>query len=157
MQVVKNFSANITLAIGASPIMSDAPLDFPPLANLPLPHSCVLNLGTLTTDLFKAYETALSEYNKAGWPIVLDPVGAGATEFRAQAVTDCLERGYVDVIKGNLSEVMAVAEWKGGKSRGVDSIDAGNLDDRCRLARFLAQRESRSSNLCNSDFQEISY
>ena len=121
--------------------MSEAPLDFPPLANLPSPHSCVLNLGTLTEDLFQAYGTALFEYNKAGWPIILDPVGAGATKFRAQAVTDCLEKGYVDIIKGNLGEVMAVAGWHGGKSRGVDSIDAGNLDDRCRLAVFLARRE----------------
>jgi hydroxyethylthiazole kinase-like sugar kinase family protein len=127
--------------------MSEAPSDFPPFANLPSPHSCVLNIGTLTTDLFKAYDVALSEYNKASWPIVLDPVGAGATEFRAQAVTYCLEKGYVDVIKGNLGEVMAVAEWKGGKSRGVDSIDAGSLDDRCRLARFLAHRESASQML----------
>ena len=39
---------------------------------------------------------------------------------------------------------MAVAGWKGGKSRGVDSIDTGSLDDRCRLAEFLATRESRS-------------
>jgi thiamine-phosphate diphosphorylase / hydroxyethylthiazole kinase len=122
--------------------MSEAPLDFPPLANLPSPHSCVLNLGTLTDDLFTAYYAALSEYNKAGWPVILDPVGAGATEFRAQAVVGCLENGYVDVIKGNLGEIMAVAGWEGGKSRGVDSVDAGNLEDRCRLANFLAQRES---------------
>jgi hydroxyethylthiazole kinase-like sugar kinase family protein len=122
--------------------MSEAPLDIPPLANLSSPHSCVLNIGTLTADLFQAYRIALNEYNNAGWPIILDPVGAGATEFRAQAVADCLERGYVDVIKGNLSEIMAVANWKGGQSRGVDSIDSGSLDDRCRLARFLAQRES---------------
>ena len=125
--------------------MSDAPLDIPPLANLPSPHSCVLNIGTLTTDLFTSYHIALFEYNKAGWPIILDPVGAGATEFRAQAVAECLEKGYVDVIKGNLGEIMALADWRGGKSRGVDSIDSGSLDDRCRLARFLAQRESPSS------------
>jgi hydroxyethylthiazole kinase-like sugar kinase family protein len=130
--------------------MSEAPLDFPPLANIPAPHSCVLNLGTLTEGTFPAYYAALSEYNKAGWPIILDPVGAGATEFRAQAVAECLERGYVDVIKGNLGEIMAVAGWKGGKSRGVDSIDSGNLDDRCRLAKFLAQRES-SDSICFND------
>ena len=124
--------------------MSEAPLDYPALANLPSPHSVVLNLGTLTPDLFTAYHTALHEYNKAGWPVILDPVAAGATEFRAQAVAECLEKGYVDLIKGNLGEIMAVAGWKGGKSRGVDSIDTGSLDDRCRLAEFLATRESRS-------------
>lgn len=140
--MVKNFSANITLAVGASPIMSEAPLDFPALATLPSPHSVVLNLGTLTTELFEAYHTALREYNKAGWPVILDPVAAGATKFRAQAVAECLEIGYVDVIKGNLGEIMAVAGWEGGKSRGVDSIDTGSLDDRCRLAKYLAQRES---------------
>ena len=42
---------------------------------------------------------------------------------------------------------MAVAEWKGGKSRSVDSIDAGSLDDRCPLARYLAQREGTSQML----------
>jgi hydroxyethylthiazole kinase len=139
--VVKNFSANITLAIGASPIMSEAPADFPALANLPTPHSVVLNLGTLTTELFEAYHAALREYNKAGWPVILDPVAAGATKFRAQAVSECLETGYVDVIKGNLAEIMAVAGWDGGQSRGVDSVDTGDLRDRCNLAKFLADRE----------------
>lgn len=121
--------------------MSEAPLDFPALANLSTPHSLVLNLGTLTTDLFTAYHTALFEYNKAGWPVILDPVAAGATEFRANAVAQCLEKGYADVIKGNEGEIMAVAGWKGGKSRGVDNIETGNLNDRCRLAAFLANRE----------------
>jgi|SRR5579862_2194973 len=141
-KVVKNFSANVSLALGASPIMSEAPLDYPALANLPSPHSVVLNLGTLTPDLFIAYHAALFEYNKAGWPVILDPVAAGATKFRAEATAECLEKGYCDVIKGNLGEIMAVAGWKGGKSRGVDSIDTGSLDDRCRLASYLAQRES---------------
>jgi len=122
--------------------MSDAPLDFPALANLPSPHSCIVNLGTLTEDLFEAYRSVFQEYNRAGWPIILDPVGAGATEFRARAVANCLEWGYSDVIKGNLGEIMAVAQWKGGKSRGVDSIDSGSLEDRDRLARYLAERES---------------
>jgi hydroxyethylthiazole kinase len=124
--------------------MSEALPDIPPLANIPVPHACVLNLGTLTEDCFPSYYATLLEYNKAGWPIILDPVGAGATAFRAGAVAECLERGYVDVIKGNLGEMMAVAGWKGGKSRGVDSIDSGSLDDRCRLAEYLAQRESSS-------------
>jgi hydroxyethylthiazole kinase len=124
--------------------MSEAPLDFPPLANLPSPHSCVVNLGTLTNDIFEAYRTVFREYNGARWPVLLDPVGAGATEFRARAVANCLEWGYPDFIKGNMGEIMAVAQWKGGKSRGVDSIETGSVDDRCRLARFLAQRESTS-------------
>jgi thiamine-phosphate diphosphorylase / hydroxyethylthiazole kinase len=140
--VVKNFSANVTLAVGASPIMSEALPDIHTLANIPVSHACVLNLGTLTEDCFPSYYSTLSEYNKAGWPVILDPVGAGATSFRAEAVAECLERGYVDVLKGNLGEMMAVAGWEGGKSRGVDSIDAGDLGDRCRLAKFLALRES---------------
>jgi hydroxyethylthiazole kinase-like sugar kinase family protein len=122
--------------------MSEAPLDFPALANLPSPHSVVLNLGTLTPDLFTAYHAALFEYNKAGWPVIIDPVAAGATEFRANAVAECLEKGYADVIKGNEGEIMAVAGGKGGQSRGVDNIDTGNLNDRCRLASFLANRQS---------------
>jgi thiamine-phosphate diphosphorylase / hydroxyethylthiazole kinase len=128
--------------------MSEAPADFPALASLPTPHAVVLNLGTLTTELLTAYHAALAEYNKAVWPVILDPVAAGATEFRKAAVAECLERGYADVIKGNLGEVMAVAGWEGGKSRGVDSIDTGSLDDRCRLAKFLAQRERNSPRLC---------
>jgi hydroxyethylthiazole kinase-like sugar kinase family protein len=134
--------------------MSEAPLDFPALANLPTPHSVVLNLGTLTPDLFTAYHTALFEYNTSGWPVILDPVAAGATEFRTNAAAECLEKGYADVIKGNESEIMAVAGWKGGKSRGVDSIESGNLDDRCRLAAFLASRERTS--LFTAQFQEVS-
>jgi hydroxyethylthiazole kinase-like sugar kinase family protein len=121
--------------------MSDAPEDVTPLANLPVPHSAVLNIGTVRTQLFEAYRQTLFEYNKAGWPIVLDPVGAGATPFRTQASLKCLENGYVDVIKGNHSEIMALAGWKGGKSRGVDSVGSGSLQDRCAVAQFLAERE----------------
>jgi hydroxyethylthiazole kinase len=131
----------VTLTIGASPIMSEAPLDCPALANLPSAHSVVLNLGTLTPDLFLAYHTSLFEYNKSGWPVILDPVGAGATKFRAESTAECLEKGYCDIIKGNLGEIMAVAGWAGGKSRGVDSVDNGSLEDKCRLASHLAQRE----------------
>ena len=63
--------------------MSETPLDFPLLANLPSPHSCVLNLGTPTADLLKAYDAALSEYNKVGWPIVLDPIGQPNFELKS--------------------------------------------------------------------------
>jgi hydroxyethylthiazole kinase-like sugar kinase family protein len=117
-------------------------MEFRTLAQLPSPHSLVLNLGTLSPEFLSACHSALFEYNLAGWPTILDPVGAGATKFRANAVAECLERGHIDVIKGNLGEIMAVAGWKGGKSRGVDSIGSGNLDDVCRVASFLARRES---------------
>ncbi|KAF2864767.1 Hydroxyethylthiazole kinase family-domain-containing protein [Massariosphaeria phaeospora] len=123
--VVQNFAANIALALGASPIMSNNGLEAADLARL---HGgLVINMGTATPDALHNHRLAIAAYNAAGGPIVLDPVGAGATSARREALAFLLASGYFDVIKGNEREISAVARASGftvedtSQQRGVDS------------------------------------
>lgn len=129
--VVKNFSANVTLAIGASPIMSELAEEFPDFAALPTPGSLVINLGTPTPELLKVFLAGLNEYNKMGKPVLLDPVAAGASSARMKACRTLLNSGQFDVIKGNLGEIMAIGELSSSyvppendsvTMQGVDSL-----------------------------------
>ncbi|KAF2677906.1 TMP-TENI-domain-containing protein [Lentithecium fluviatile CBS 122367] len=123
--VVQNISANIALAIGASPIMSNNGAEAPDLAKLG--GGLVINMGTVTPEALSNHRKAIEAYNAAGGPVVLDPVGAGATSARKEALTFLLASGYFDLIKGNEREIMAVARASGftlddtTQQRGVDS------------------------------------
>ncbi|RLV94196.1 Thiamine biosynthetic bifunctional enzyme [Spathaspora sp. JA1] len=130
--VVKNFSANVTLAIGASPIMSELAEEFHEFASGMDTIALVLNLGTPTSQLMSVFKTAIQEYNKFGKPIVFDPVACGATKARLDASRKLLNSGHMSVIKGNVGEIQGI--WKLTSSysettsgddslmRGVDSI-----------------------------------
>ncbi|KAI5966458.1 THI6 [Candida pseudojiufengensis] len=133
--VVKNFSANVTLAIGASPVMSELPQEFKEfVTNIPV-ISLVVNLGTPNEELMKVFKTAIQVYSDAGKPIVFDPVACGASKARFEACRKLLNHGHVSVIKGNVGEIMSI--WKLTSScidkeeksymRGVDSI--AKIDD----------------------------
>ncbi|KAF3922861.1 hypothetical protein AA313_de0202960 [Arthrobotrys entomopaga] len=141
--VVKNFSANVTLAIGGSPIMSENLEEVGELANL-APHSaCLVNMGTSGHKERELFKLAIQENNKAGKAVVFDPVGGGATAMRRDTVKWILnEAGYVDVIKGNEGEIRTVA-GEGVKMKGVDSDDVGyeRLEEQVVLVRTLAERE----------------
>ncbi|OAA57847.1 Hydroxyethylthiazole kinase [Niveomyces insectorum RCEF 264] len=102
--VVQNFAANVALAVGASPIMSNQGAEAADLARLP-GSALVVNMGTVTPDSLANYVQAIGAYNAAGRPIILDPVGAGATAVRRAAVRTILQAGYIDVIKGNEGEI----------------------------------------------------
>ncbi|KAI5958311.1 THI6 [Candida theae] len=130
--VVKNFSANVTLAIGASPIMSELPEEFEEFASAIPNIGLVVNLGTPNAELMKVFSKALTVYNKYNKPIVFDPVACGASRARLESCRKLLNQGVVSVIKGNVGEIMSI--WKltpfyqedvdTGEShmRGVDSI-----------------------------------
>lgn len=121
--VVKNFSANVTLAIGASPIMSELAQEYEEFAtNIPN-LSLVVNLGTPSDDLMLAFVHALQIYNKHGKYIVFDPVAGGATNARLEACRNLLNAGQPSVIKGNVGEILAI--WKLTSSYQVDSDSAG--------------------------------
>ncbi|KAI0386247.1 TMP-TENI-domain-containing protein [Hypomontagnella monticulosa] len=118
--VVQNFAANVALSVGASPIMANYGEEAKDLASLG--GALVINMGTVTPDGLANYLKALKAYNDAGQPVVFDPVGAGATAVRRSAVKTILGGGYVDVIKGNQSEILSCIP--GGskvQQRGVDS------------------------------------
>jgi thiamine-phosphate diphosphorylase / hydroxyethylthiazole kinase len=105
----------------------------------------VINMGTLTSASVAEYLKAIKAYNSNGNPVVLDPVGAGATAIRRGAVKTLMAGGYFDLIKGNEREIREVygnTATDQGTQRGVDS-GPSTLDDRGKatLARDLARRE----------------
>lgn len=138
--VVQNFSANVALSIGASPIMANYGEEAQDLANLG--GSLVVNMGTVTPEGLSNYLLALKAYNGQGGPIVFDPVGAGATAVRRNAVKSLLAGGYFDLIKGNEGEIKTVYGETGVQQRGVDSgPSTSSDDDKAKLVRELAARE----------------
>jgi thiamine-phosphate diphosphorylase/hydroxyethylthiazole kinase len=144
--VVQNFAANVALSIGASPIMANYGEEASDLSRLG--GALVVNMGTVTPDGLLNYKKAISAYNAAGGPIVLDPVGAGATSVRRAALSELMAVGYFDLIKGNEREIMAVARASGfafedtSQQRGVDSGDSlFSLEQRAYIVSRLALRE----------------
>ncbi|KAF3770535.1 TMP-TENI-domain-containing protein [Cryphonectria parasitica EP155] len=141
--VVQNFAANVALSIGASPIMSNYGAEAADLAKLG--GALVINMGTVTPEGLENYKKALQAYNAARQPVVFDPVGAGATAVRRAAVRDILAGGYIDVIKGNESEIKTV--WYGGNGgdaesqRGVDSSSTLSLEQKVHLVCQVAERK----------------
>lgn len=137
--VVQNFAANVALAIGASPIMANYGEEAADLAKLG--GGLVVNMGTVTPEGIQNYSKALRAYNNEGGPIVLDPVGCGATAVRRSAVKSLLANGYFDVIKGNEGEIKTVS---GSliQQRGVDSgSSTSSLVEKATIVRDLALRE----------------
>ncbi|KAJ7680287.1 thiamine biosynthetic bifunctional enzyme Thi4, partial [Mycena polygramma] len=133
--VVSNQSANITLAVGASPIMATAPEEMSDLSKLS--NALLVNIGTLV-----AVQGMLKGgyfVNAAKNPIVLDPVGVGASEFRKNSVNELLNTWQPTVIKGNAGELAALAGSREAASKGVDSI--GSFKDPVAFAKKLARKE----------------
>ena len=102
----------------------------------------VINMGTVTPDGIENYLQSLKAYNAAGGPVLLDPVGAGATSIRREAVERLMNGGYFDVIKGNENELTTVLGQTGPQQKGVDSSKTTTAaSDKARLAKTLAARE----------------
>lgn len=146
--VVKNFSANVTLAIGASPIMSELSAEFSELANLDLAVGLLINLGTPNFTSMEVFMEALRAYNEAGRPVVFDPVAAGATTPRLEACRALLNAGQFDVIKGNVGEIMAIEKLTSTymppqvtetTMKGVDSISKASEDQIIAVASRVSE------------------
>lgn len=116
--VVMNSSANILLALGASPVMAHSRREVEEMAAIA--GALVLNIGTLSVQWVEAMLLAAKSANRSGIPVILDPVGAGATAYRSQAVQAILSETTVSVIRGNASEVLSLAVAD-VKTKGVDS------------------------------------
>lgn len=134
--VVMNYSANALLAVGASPVMAHAREEVQDMVGIA--QALVLNIGTLEPDWIEAMGLALQAARKRGVPVVLDPVGAGATPYRNAAIGELLRLGAPSVVRGNGSEVMSVAGLAAA-TRGVDSAASSGeaLDAARALARDL--------------------
>lgn len=133
--VVSNFTANVLLAAGAAPVMAHAHEEVADMAGIA--QGLLLNIGTLDPYWVQSMKLAMAAAQAKGTPVVLDPVGAGATPYRNQALEELLQTGRISVIRGNASEVMSMAHIA-VTSRGVEST--AHADDALGAAQALAQR-----------------
>ncbi len=117
--VAMPLNANALLAVGASPIMAHALEEVAAITQLA--QALIINIGTLDTHWLSSMHTAMRVAKEQSIPIIIDPVGAGATPFRTQAVFSLLETALPQVIRGNAAEIMALAGQPLLKSKGVDS------------------------------------
>ncbi|MCK5787131.1 MAG: hydroxyethylthiazole kinase [Candidatus Sabulitectum sp.] len=121
--VVTNFTANITLAMGAAPVMAPSIAESAEMAGFA--GALLLNIGTINPELLESMLAAGRAANEGGIPIVLDPVGAGATRLRTDAINTLLSELKIAVVRGNAGEILALAGTSGGV-RGVDSLASGD-------------------------------
>jgi hydroxyethylthiazole kinase len=129
--VVMNDTANVLLAIGASPVMAHALEEVREM--VAYAGALVLNIGTLEESWVQAMLSAGEEANARHVPVVLDPVGAGATALRTGTTERIREAVKVAVVRGNAAELATIAGLE-AKIRGVDSVSAGDPVSAARLA-----------------------
>ncbi len=115
--VVANDSANLTLGFGALPVMAYAPQEVAEMAAIA--QALVLNIGTLSEEEIAAMLIAGQAAGEKGIPIVLDPVGAGATAFRTESALRLLRELQITVLRGNRGEIGALVG--SGEVRGVEA------------------------------------
>lgn len=127
--VTVNDVANILLACGGSPIMADDEAEVEEITAIC--GGLNINIGTLNTrtvtSMFRAGKKAYSLYH----PIILDPVGAGASELRTKTALDLISNIKFTVIRGNISEIKVLASGTGG-AKGVDADISDKITD-CTL------------------------
>jgi len=133
--VTVNDCANITIATGAAPVMADAPEEVCEMVTCA--GALVLNIGTLNKDQIESMLLAGGMANDRRIPVILDPVGAGATCFRTKSAQRLLDELKITVLKGNAGEIGTLAGTE-ATVRGVDSYGVtGNLE---KIARNFAKR-----------------
>jgi hydroxyethylthiazole kinase len=119
--VVMNFTANVTLCLGAAPVMAPCIEESPEMVRFA--GALLLNIGTLDADLVKSMLSAGRVANELGIPVIFDPVGAGATRLRTDSAKIITRELQIAIIRGNAGEVLALS-GADGKVRGVDSMDS---------------------------------
>ena len=130
--VVTDFNANALLALGALPVMSESREDVVEMVRGA--SALYLNIGTLTKDLVDIMISGGQVANECGVPVILDPVGVGATAFRLNEALRILENVKVDVLKGNPGEIEALLGVK-SEMKGVESIKTSSTPkDLCQEA-----------------------
>ena len=132
--VVMNETANATLALGALPVMAHALEEVEEMAGLA--GALVLNIGTLSRHWVDAMLGAGKAANERDIPIVLDPVGAGATRYRTETSRRLLDELDIAVVRGNAGEIATLVGVE-AEVRGVESI--GTAGDAADLARDAAR------------------
>ncbi|MBT9177139.1 MAG: Hydroxyethylthiazole kinase [Firmicutes bacterium] len=129
-----NDCANVVLAIGGAPVMAD---DCDEVEDMvAIAAALVLNIGTLNSRTVEAMFLAGRQANRLGKPVILDPVGVGATRLRTETARALLREIKFSVVRGNISEISALA-GNAGTTRGVDA--SGAEADPAQVAAELAQ------------------
>ena len=146
--VVMNSTANALLALGASPVMAHAEEEVEEMTGIA--NALVVNIGTLSESWVKAMFCAVNRAGELGIPVILDPVGAGATSYRTKTCHDLIDALSPAIIRGNASEIMALVMGE-TKTKGVDSSDPSSAA--LEAARRL--NEKTGSTVCVSG--EVDY
>lgn len=120
--VTVNDCANILLACGASPIMADEPLEAADITSIC--SGLNINIGTLNERTIKSMFISGKKANELNIPVLLDPVGAGASALRTDTAVKLLNEVKFSVIRGNASEIKTLA----GESADTKGVDAGETD-----------------------------
>jgi hydroxyethylthiazole kinase len=144
--VVMDVTANALLALGASPVMAHARQEVGDMAALA--GAVVLNMGTLDDGWVASILAALEAAREHGKPVVFDPVGAGATAYRTETARSVLTAGGLSVVRGNASEIAALA-GTAGRTKGVDSLDdsvhvadaAAGLLEHCQVVVISGEKD----------------
>ncbi|MBM7645959.1 hydroxyethylthiazole kinase [Scopulibacillus daqui] len=131
--VTMNDCANAVLALGGRPVMADSPNEAAEMAAQS--SSLVINIGTLAEETVELMLKAGKAANEKGIPVIFDPVGVGATQFRSQSAKTILANIDCSIICGNMSEIRALAGLP-SSGQGVDSGDS--MDGAEELAKELA-------------------
>ena len=131
--VTVNDCANVTISTGASPVMADAPEEVCEM--VAVAGALVLNIGTLNKGQVESMILAGGMANDRQIPVILDPVGAGATRFRTRTALRLLDELKISILKGNAGEVGVLAGAE-ANVRGVDSC--GMIGDPVQIARKFA-------------------
>lgn len=140
--VTVNDVANMVLAIGASPIMADDEKDAVDITAI-----CTgldINIGTLNSRTIKTMYKAGKRANELNHPVILDPVGAGASKLRTQTTLGLINKIHFDVVRGNVSEIKTIYNGS-GKTSGVDAsiedvVTDKNLMDSVAFAKNLSKK-----------------
>ncbi|MDQ6478314.1 hydroxyethylthiazole kinase [Dyadobacter sp. LHD-138] len=133
--VVMNYTANALLAIGASPVMAHAVEEVEDM--VVIAGALVVNIGTLSPLWVEGMKKAMLAAVKLSKPIILDPVGAGATPYRNQVLSELLNTVSPTLIRGNASEILALA-GANIQTKGVDSTASST--DSIQAAKLLSDQ-----------------
>ena len=140
--VTVNDVANVLLACGGSPIMSDEPQDVEDITSIC--GGLNINIGTLNVRSIEGMLKAGKRSNQMGHPVLLDPVGAGASDLRTNTAVLLTEEIHFDVIRGNISEIKTLAKGS-GTTKGVDAdvadaVTEENLEEGVAFAKAFARK-----------------
>lgn len=134
--VTVNDCANTVLAIGASPIMADDIAEAEDITSIS--SALVINIGTLNQRTISSMIASGKKANDLGIPVILDPVGAGASKLRNDTTKAILEQVKISILRGNLSEVSFLAGLE-VSTKGVDSSDADANNNAIAIAKAVAK------------------